>query len=215
MSAKAGEATRSGWTAEQTSWRKPGSVSSSVRHPPPGWSGGLVDVDDQAGTGQGRARPTSPLGPGAHDDGVRSPHRCVTAASVVAFRGADHRHGALGEPAQGPLDLRVGAFGPVMEERDLARTRHGPQANGVFGRGVAEGGLGRHLFGAEVGVVDQQVDAARQLEGGLVVLADPVWARPERRRAVVGDVGDGRAAVAHPVADGASALVGDVDRRRR
>ena len=33
---RAGRRPRAGWIAEQTSWRKPGSVSSAVRHPPPG-----------------------------------------------------------------------------------------------------------------------------------------------------------------------------------
>ena len=85
MSAKAGEASRSGWTAEQTSWRNPGRVSSAVRQPPPGSSGGLVDVDRQAGPGQVSAA-TSPLGPGAHDDGVCVPHGSVTASDVVPPR---------------------------------------------------------------------------------------------------------------------------------
>ena len=39
------------------------------------------------------------------------------------FRGADDRHRAPGEPAHGPVDLVVAAFGPVVEERDLVRRR--------------------------------------------------------------------------------------------
>ena len=85
MSRKAGEASRSGWTAEQTSWRKPGSVSSAVRQPPPGLVGGLVDVDGQAGPGQ-RQRGDQPVGAGADDDGIRSPHRCITARTVASPR---------------------------------------------------------------------------------------------------------------------------------
>ena len=52
---KNGDASTRGWTAEHTSWRNPGRVSSSVRHPPPG-TGPFEDLDGQAG----RARSAPP-----------------------------------------------------------------------------------------------------------------------------------------------------------
>ena len=76
---------------------------------------------------------------------------------------------------------------------------------------MAERPFGLHLFGPEVGVVDQEIDVVGQPECRLVVLADAAGAGTERRRAVVRDVGDGRVTVADPEAHGVPALVGDVD----
>ena len=53
---KNGEARAIGCTAEQTSWKWPGSMSSAVRSPPPGVGGRLVDVHLQSGAGQGHRR---------------------------------------------------------------------------------------------------------------------------------------------------------------
>ena len=60
--------------------------------------------------------------------------------------------------------------------------------------------------------MDQEVDVARQFEYCLVVLADALGSRAERRRTVVGDVRDGRVAVAHPETHRAPTLVRHVQR---
>ncbi len=59
---KAGEARSSGWTAEQTSWRNPGSVSSAVRHPPPGSSAASYTSTARPARARTSAA-TNPLGP--------------------------------------------------------------------------------------------------------------------------------------------------------
>ena len=66
---KNGEATASGWAAEQTSCRKPGSVSSSVLHPPPMAWRALDEVHRDSGGGQGDGG-GEPVGPAADDDRV-------------------------------------------------------------------------------------------------------------------------------------------------
>ena len=50
---KNGDTSTIGWTAEHTSWRKPGTVRSSVRHPPPGSLGTFDHRHRQTGAGQG------------------------------------------------------------------------------------------------------------------------------------------------------------------
>ena len=69
----------------------------------------------------------------------------------------------------------------MVEQRNPASARQRPQPHRVLRRGVTERPLGRHLLGPQMGVVDQQVDAAGQFEGGLVVLAHPFGAGAERR----------------------------------
>ena len=65
--ANAGERRASGSTAAQTSWRKPGSVSSAVRQPPPTRCRSLVHGHVEAGLRElHRAR--EPVRPGADDD---------------------------------------------------------------------------------------------------------------------------------------------------
>ena len=58
--------------------------------------------------------------------------------------------------------------------------------------------------------MDQHIDVPGQVEHRRVVFAPALGTRPHLRRAVVGDVGDGGVAVAHPVPDRPPALVGDV-----
>ena len=52
----------SGWTAEHTSWRKPGTVRSSVRHPPPARSAPSTTVTDSPAAASVTAA-DNPLGP--------------------------------------------------------------------------------------------------------------------------------------------------------
>ena len=61
-SSSAGEPTAIAWTAEQSSWITPGTVSSLVRAPPPIVVGGLDHRHPHAARGQGR-RAASPFGP--------------------------------------------------------------------------------------------------------------------------------------------------------
>ena len=63
--------------------------------------------------------------------------------------------------------------------------------------------------------MDQEVGVARPGRARGMVLTPALRSRPERRRAVVGDVGDRRVAVADPVAEGAAALVRDLPRLDR
>ena len=65
-----------------------------------------------------------------------------------------------------------------MEERDPAGAGSCAQPDRVLGGRVAEGGLGRDLLRAEVGVVDQEIDVARQLERRVVVFAPAVGPGP-------------------------------------
>ena len=65
-----------------------------------------------------------------------------------------------------------------MEEHDLARPGPAPELDRVVSRGVAEGGLGGHLLGKEVGVVDQHIDVPRQFEHRRVVLAPALGPGP-------------------------------------
>ncbi len=58
--------------------------------------------------------------------------------------------------------------------------------------------------------MDEHVDVTRQVEHGRVIFTPPVRPGTQLGRAVVGDVGDGRVAVAHPVPDRSPSLVGDV-----
>ena len=141
MSAKAGEAIRSGCTAEQTSWRNPGTVSSAVRHPPPGFVGSLEDVDGHAGTGQRQGR-DEPIGPGTHYDGVRSPHSDVTASAPCLPRApmtgiglSVNRHSVRSTSASS----RSGRWWKSATFRAPARVA---EPDRVLGRGVPEGPLG-------------------------------------------------------------------------
>ena len=68
ISRNAGEPTASGWIAEHTSCSTPGSVSSSVRVPPPGRDGGLEHRHVPAGSRQRDGR-HQPVRTGADDHG--------------------------------------------------------------------------------------------------------------------------------------------------
>ena len=167
--------------AAQRQLRRPAAATGLV--------GGLEDLDGEPGACHGQ---------GGHEAvGARTTTTASTLLMVVRSQGnrepffrADHRYLALGESAQCPFHLGVDPIGPVVEQRHPSGARPPAQAHRVLRRGMSERRLSLHLLGAQMGVVDQQVDAAGQFEGGLVVLADPFRAGPERRRAVVGDVGD-------------------------
>ena len=123
MSRKAGEASSSGCTAEQTSWRNPGSVSSAVRQPPPGSSAASYTSTARPARARTSAA-TSPFGPApttmasAALTGGSQPHG-------QRLRGPHHGHRALGEAADGPFDLGVAALRSMVEQRDLACAGHG------------------------------------------------------------------------------------------
>ena len=69
MSRKNGDAIRRGWTAEQTSWWNPGSVSSAVRRAAAGGLGALEDLHRQAGAGEDDGSGQA-VRAGTDDDGV-------------------------------------------------------------------------------------------------------------------------------------------------
>ncbi len=58
--------------------------------------------------------------------------------------------------------------------------------------------------------MDQEIDTARQLERAFVVHAQVLGTCPECRRTVVGDVGHGRATVAHTKPHGMPPFMGHV-----
>ena len=91
------------------------------------------------------------------------------------------------------VDLVVGADRVVVEEQHGLGAGQLRQSHRVVGRRVPHA-TRRQLLGGVLGVVDQQVDAGGQRQGGVVVRPPAVRARPQRRRTVVGQVGDRRAA---------------------
>ena len=100
----------------------------------------------------------------------------------------------------------VGAAGRVVDQHEPPRSGLGRQRDRVVDRGVAVGVGGRLLVGEERSAVEQDVDAAGQLDRR----------RPARRagepRAVVGQVGDGAVGPLDPVAVRAPTLVLDLRR---
>ena len=131
----------------------------------------------------------------------------VSHPHAECFCGAHHGHVALGEAADGPFDLGVPALGPMMKEGHLTRSRQVAEAYRVFGCRMPERTFRFHFLGAEVGVMDQEIDVLRQPERSFVVLANTTGAGTERRRAMVRDVGDGGASVADPESDRSPTLV--------
>ena len=92
---KNGELSAAGWTAEPTSWRNPGSVSSAVRTPPPDRVGGFEDADGVAGTGEGDGG-GEPVGPTA-DHGCAPGHVLILPPSAHArLHSAARRRGCPG-----------------------------------------------------------------------------------------------------------------------
>src|ERR1700691_1717866 len=94
--------------------------------------------------------------------------------------GSHDRYRAPRKAADRPFDLTVGSVGSVVEERDLARPGHGPQADRVLGGGMAERPFRLDLLGPEMGVVDQESDVVGQPERRLVVFADSAGPGSER-----------------------------------
>src|SRR6202042_442035 len=157
-----------------------------------------------------RRAATNPLGP--------APTTMASAAVIAGsqlygqrLRGSHDGHRALRKAADRPFDLAVGAVRSMVEERDLARPGHGPQADRVLGGGMAEGRFSLHLLGPEMRVVDEEIDVVGELERRLVVLADPTGPGSKCRRAMIGNVADRRMVVAHAEAHGVPTLVGDIE----
>ena len=84
MSRKNGDAMRSGWTAEHTSWWNPGSVSSSVRHPPPGTLGALSKTSTERPAGDVTA--AEAVRARTDDDHVGVRHRRSSQAAIRRSR---------------------------------------------------------------------------------------------------------------------------------
>ena len=179
-SRKAGEARSSGCTAEQTSWRKPGSVSSAVRHPPPGSSGRLVTSTASPARARVSAADEA-VGPGSPTTTASgASHRFDHSASVSPSSAPITGTGPSANRHERPLDLGVDPLGSMVEQRDPARPGHGARARPRTPPRRGRRTLRLAPLRPEVGVVDQQVDVAGQLEGRRVVLAR---SRRVRRRA--------------------------------
>ncbi len=116
------------------------------------------------------------------------------------------------QPPREPVERVVAAVVAMVEELHRARPGAAGELDRVVRDRVAEVGLGGQLGGKQLGVVQERVGIARELERGGVVGAEAVLAGAERRRAVVGHVGERRVAVADPVAERAPALVRDLAR---
>ena len=82
-----GEASASGWIAEQTSWRKPGSVSSAVRVPPPIVAAASSTSTERPAWASAIAA-ARPFGPGADDDRVPGIRHVATGLLNRAHRRA-------------------------------------------------------------------------------------------------------------------------------
>ena len=224
-SPKAGEASSSGCTAEQTSWRKPGSVSSAVRHPPPGSSAASTTSTDSPARASVRAA-TRPLGPAPTT--IAS-----TPLTVRSFRirplGPTRRRPSCHSGSVSPSSAPITGTGPSANRHSVrstsASTRSGRWWNSTTRRAPARA-PSLTAYSAAAWPKDpsastssarrwaswiKQIDVAGQLERRLVVLADPVGSRTQRRRLVIGDVGQRGPAVADTEPDGAPALVRDVE----
>ena len=124
-----------------------------------GLVGCLVDVDRQAGAGQ-EERGDQPVGARTHDDGIRRPHRADHSFTVKVSAAPMTGTGLSAKRQTVRSTSTVGAVRSMVEERDLARPGHGPQADRVLGGGMAERPFSLHLLGPEMGVVDQEIDVA-------------------------------------------------------
>ncbi len=166
--------------------RNPGSVSSAVRQPPPASADALEDLHRSPARASVSAA-ASPFGPGAHDDRVRSGHSETTSPSAARR----DRHPAVPQPGGQLLQLGVGAVRLVMQQDHppRARGRRG-QSDRVLGGRVPERPRRVEVLGVPERVVHQDVGAAGQVQGRLVVHAEPGRARTEIGRAVVGQVRD-------------------------
>ena len=133
--------------------------------------------------------------------------RSPSAGAPVTCDGGRTANAANATMASTSSSVRVGSWWKSSTARAPASSR---QAHGVVGRRVAEARARRQLLGGVLGVVDQQVDVRGQRQRGVVVRPPAVGPGTERRRAVVGQVGDRRAPVADAVAEGAAALVRDL-----
>ena len=175
---KNGEMVTIDWIVEQTSWRNPGNVSSSVRHPPPG-----LDAPSKTST-ESPARASvsaaaKPLGPdptttASSDDPLSSQfeHRAWLASDDA---------GIVAESSGDRVEFVVGTALLVVEERDPRHVRVTSQRHRVLGRGVTEVRLGLQLLAHQLRVVNEYVGALAQGQRGLVVLAQVVGARARGR----------------------------------
>ena len=96
------------------------------------------------------------------------------------------------EPLEQAVELGVGAAGIVMEQDDFLNAGRDPERNGVLGRRVTEVEPARPLLRGVLRVVQEQVDATRQLDDRGVELVG-------RPRPMVGDVRDRESAVVDAV----------------
>ena len=137
----------------------------------------LEDVDGQARPGQDQRRRPARW--------ARHPRRSASARLTGTsqrqrrrFVGPDHGHGALGEPAHGQVDLCVGrARVGGGRARPVAAPAMVPRPTPYSAAAWPNEPSALDLLGSEVGVVDEQVDVARQLQRRFVVLADALVVR--------------------------------------
>ena len=99
-----GAPTASGWIAEQTSWTKPGSVSSAERAPPPTVSPASKSSTEPAGPRE-HDRGGEPVGPRAHDDRVTAPCHGPPGSAVAGER----RRPLRWRPRESPSPATVSA----------------------------------------------------------------------------------------------------------
>ena len=120
-----------------------------------------------------------------------------------ALAGDDGREERWVDEVEDLVQLVVGAHGGVVEEHQLADAGLGGDDDRLLDRGVAvevgEGSLGL----GELGVVEEHVDALDEV---------PHLRGDALRRGVVGEVRERSRLTRHPVAQGATALVVDLDR---
>src|SRR5438067_4851802 len=136
--------------------------------------------------------------------------QCRSQGKNGALGGRVDGDGPAPEAVDDGVELVVGAWRVVVEEQDTASARLAGQSDGIVDGRVAHERAGRELGGRVLGVVDQEVNTFGQRDGGLVIGTEALGPGAVRDRAVVGEVGERRGAVADAVPKGAAALVRDL-----
>src|ERR1700726_1902458 len=193
---KKGEPAASGWIAEKTSWRKPGSVSASVRDPPPMDAAPSTTRTDLPARASVMAA-ASPLGPAPTKTAPTGPPPCPPPEGEGIIRELSGKvdDGALSGrlDLEGPaamagddrIDLVVGPCRIGMKEQESLGSRLLRQTDRVLDRGVPIGGTFRELGPRDLTVVDQQVGGPREGDGGGMIRAESLGPLSKRDRAMV------------------------------
>src|SRR5712691_1668258 len=187
---------------------KPGKVRASVRVPPPiVLSPSMTRTDLPARASVMAA--ARPLGP---EPTTTASHRASAKVDDGALRGRLDQEGPAAMAGDDGIDLVVRACRIVMKEQEPLRSRFLREADGVLDGGVSVRRTLCELGAGDLAIVDQQVRGSRQGDGGRVIRPKRLRSRSKGDRAVVGEVGDGRAVAADAVAVGEPALVPDLAR---